>query len=204
MRGAAFFDAERVVPLAFAPGVFVVDARAPDRFGADFFAAADRVVVAAFRAGAFLAVALRAPAFFGAARVVAFFAVPVFFAAAGARAAPAFFAVDVLLVDVRAPAFVAAPRAAAFFFAVEPRAARAGPPDAPRRAPPSWRFTVAQAMRSAVCSGTPRASSLSSMCAAWRFCRLEYDDLSPRGMAVSSTAARDASRPGVPAARCTS
>lgn len=49
-------------------------------------------------------------------------------------------------------------------------------------APPSCLFTVAQARFSAVFLDTPFFSYPSSMCSAWRFCLLEYEDLSPRGM----------------------
>jgi len=50
--------------------------------------------------------------------------------------------------------------------------------------PPSSLFTVAQARRSASRRETPRFSYPSSMCSAFRFCLLVYDDLSPRGMVV--------------------
>jgi hypothetical protein len=52
--------------------------------------------------------------------------------------------------------------------------------------PPVSLFTVAQARRAASPRETPRSSYPSSMCSAWRFCLLVYDDLSPRGMVVAS------------------
>jgi hypothetical protein len=52
--------------------------------------------------------------------------------------------------------------------------------------PPSSLFTVAQARRSASRRETPRFSYPSSICSAFRFCLLVYDDLSPRGMVVIS------------------
>ena len=52
--------------------------------------------------------------------------------------------------------------------------------------PPVSLFTVAQARRAASPRETPRSSYPSSMCSAWRFCLLVYDDLSPRGIVVAS------------------
>ena len=53
--------------------------------------------------------------------------------------------------------------------------------------PPVSLFTVAQARRSASRRETPRFSYPSSICSAWRFCLLVYEDLSPRGIIVTSS-----------------
>jgi hypothetical protein len=60
--------------------------------------------------------------------------------------------------------------------------------------PPVSLFTVAQARRSASPRETPRFSYPSSICSAWRFCLLVYEDLSPRGIIEASSL----SEPGCP------